>query len=77
MKKNTTTMQSETDWERIDSMKDEDIDFSDSPRLTDEFFAKSIIWKGLKPVRRKDQITLESTARLSIISKLKAPAIRR
>ena len=58
MKKNDITRQSETDWVRIRNMKDEDIDFSDIPPLTDEFFARAIIRKGLKPVRRKDQLTL-------------------
>ncbi len=33
--------QSETDWDRIDRMTDEDIDMSDIPPLDDEFFAKA------------------------------------
>lgn len=32
---------SETDWDRIDSMRDEDIDFSDSPEMTDEQFKRA------------------------------------
>lgn len=32
---------SETDWARIDSMTDEEIDTSDIPPLEDEFFAKA------------------------------------
>jgi uncharacterized protein (DUF4415 family) len=32
---------SRTDWDRIDAMSDEDIDTSDIPPLTDEFFAKA------------------------------------
>ncbi len=32
---------SETDWERIDAMADEEIDVSDIPPLDDEFFAKA------------------------------------
>lgn len=58
MKKNYTLKKSETDWERIRNMKDEDIDYSDIPPLTPEFFANGIVRKGLKPVNRKDQITL-------------------
>ncbi len=58
MKKNSTLKKSETDWERIRNMKDEDIDYSDIPPLTPEFFADGIVRKGLKPVNRKDQITL-------------------
>jgi len=32
---------SRTDWDRIDAMSDEDINTSDIPPLTDEFFAKA------------------------------------
>ncbi len=32
---------SETDWERIDQMTDEEIDTSDSPPLEDDFFARA------------------------------------
>lgn len=32
---------SETDWEALDAMSDEDIDFSDIPPLGDEFFARA------------------------------------
>jgi hypothetical protein len=32
---------SKTDWDRIDAMKDEDIDTSDIPPLSEEFFAKA------------------------------------
>lgn len=39
-------------------MKDEDIDFSEIPRTTPEFWANGIVRKGLKPVNRKDQLTL-------------------
>lgn len=42
-----------TDWKRIDAMKDEDIDFSDIPELTPEFFRNAIVWRGTK-----QQITL-------------------
>jgi uncharacterized protein (DUF4415 family) len=39
-------------------MKDEEIDFSDIPRTTPEFWAKAVVRKGLKPVFRKQQVTL-------------------
>ena len=42
-----------TDWKRIDAMRDEDIDFSDSPKLGPDFFANAILWPG-----PKKQITL-------------------
>ena len=34
---------SETDWNRIDSMKDEDIDLSDIPEMGDEFFKNATV----------------------------------
>ncbi|MBF0410121.1 MAG: BrnA antitoxin family protein [Candidatus Riflebacteria bacterium] len=33
-----------SDLERIDSMKDEDIDFSDSPELDESFFSRAVIF---------------------------------
>lgn len=45
--------QSMTDWKRIDAMRDEDIDLSDSPELGPDFFANAILWPG-----PKRQITL-------------------
>jgi uncharacterized protein (DUF4415 family) len=41
MKGNVMSNTSRTDWDRIDAMSDEDIDTSDIPPLTDEFFAKA------------------------------------
>ncbi len=39
-------------------MTDGEIDFSDIPRTTPEFWARGIVRKGLKPVVRKNQLTL-------------------
>ncbi len=39
-------------------MKDSEIDFSDIPPITPEMFAKSIVQRGLKPVVRKEQLTI-------------------
>ena len=41
MKADTMNNMSKTDWERIDAMCDEDIDTSDIPPLTAEFWAKA------------------------------------
>ena len=41
MKENDMSNTSKTDWARIDAMTDEDIDTSDIPPLTDEFFANA------------------------------------
>ncbi len=44
---------SKTDWARIKSMKDKDIDYSDIPELNDDFFDEAVIWPG-----KKKQITI-------------------
>jgi uncharacterized protein (DUF4415 family) len=49
---------SQTDWKRIDLMKDEDIDFSDNPEATQEMFAHGILRRNFKVVPRKMALTL-------------------
>jgi uncharacterized protein (DUF4415 family) len=44
---------SHTDWQRVDKMKDKDIDFTDIPELGPEFFKRATRWPGIKK-----QITL-------------------
>ncbi len=57
--KNTRTIEnSATDWTRIDAMRDEDIDFSDSPELTPEMFARAIVRRGVQRRPKKVQLTL-------------------
>ena len=58
MSKSTTSNKSLTDWERIDAMNDEDIDFSDIPELTPEMFAKAVVKRGLKITPNKAQLTI-------------------
>jgi uncharacterized protein (DUF4415 family) len=67
MRKNSTLRKSKadrldhtdhTDYERLDSMKDEDIDFSDSPEITPEMFARAVLRRNFKPIPRKKQLTL-------------------
>ena len=58
MKKSATSKKSRTDWRRVDALKDKDLDFSDIPEITPEMFARAVIRRGLKPVPRKEQLTL-------------------
>ena len=58
MKKKHISPKSQTDWQRVDKLQDNEIDFSDNPEVTAEMFAKAILRKGLKPVIRKSQVTL-------------------
>ena len=39
-------------------MKDHQIDFSDAPEQTPEMFARAVVRRGLKPLPRKQQLTL-------------------
>jgi uncharacterized protein (DUF4415 family) len=58
MKKKLTSPKSQTDFARLDKMKDEDIDYSDAPKITPEMFAKAVVRRGgIKP-RVKKQVTL-------------------
>ncbi len=58
MKNSRTYSKSRTDWARLDALKDDDIDLSDTPEITPEMFAKAVVRRGLKPVSPKAQITL-------------------
>ena len=58
MKKKHISQKSQTDWDRVDKLRDKDINFSDNPEVTPEMFAKAVLRKGLKPVARKTQVTL-------------------
>jgi uncharacterized protein (DUF4415 family) len=48
MKDNNIVNISKTDWVRVDAMTDEDIDTSESPVLTKQFFARAKPWSPLK-----------------------------
>jgi uncharacterized protein (DUF4415 family) len=51
--KGSTKKRSRTDWKRVDSLRDADIDYSDIPKLEADFFSQAVLWPG-----RKRQITL-------------------
>lgn len=44
------TADSQTDWERINAMQDEDIDLSDIPDMTEEQMARAVLRVNGKPV---------------------------
>ena len=44
---------SRTNWARVDSIPDEEIDYTDNPKLGEDFFAEAVRWPG-----PKQQITL-------------------
>jgi uncharacterized protein (DUF4415 family) len=50
MKEGVMSNTSRTDWSRIDAMTDDDIDTSDIPPLTDEFFSKAKLRMPSSPI---------------------------
>jgi uncharacterized protein (DUF4415 family) len=58
MKKPAISSKSRTDWKRVDTLPHKKIDFSDTPELTPEMFARAVVRRGLKPVLRKKQLTI-------------------
>jgi hypothetical protein len=48
-----TPNKSQTDWDRLEAMTDEDIDLSDCPEITPELFAKSVVRRGLPSAKNK------------------------
>lgn len=48
MSKSTTSPHSLTDWERLDKLTDEEIDFSDLPEVSTEMFAKGVVRRKVK-----------------------------
>ena len=55
-----TSSNSQTDWQRLDAMTDEEIDFSDCPEITPEMFAKAVLRNGLPVTSTKTQIPIDS-----------------
>ncbi len=49
---------SQTDWQRLDAMTDQDIDLSDCLEITPELFAKAVVRRGLPAAKNKAQVTL-------------------
>ena len=58
MSKKNTLERFGTDTERLRNMKDEDIDFSDIPPITEEMWEKGVWRKGFKPTPKKNQDNL-------------------
>jgi uncharacterized protein (DUF4415 family) len=58
MNKPSSSKASKTDWKRVDAMRDEDIDLSDSPEVTPEMFAAAVVRRGLVAAPPKEQVTL-------------------
>jgi uncharacterized protein (DUF4415 family) len=57
MKKKDLEKRSQTDWVRLNAMRDEDINFSDRPELGDAFFRDAVL--RLPPPKAKVCIRLD------------------
>jgi hypothetical protein len=53
---NDMNISSRTNWEKVDSLTEEEIDTSDIPPLTKEFFSKSRWWKPVAPLNVSVQV---------------------
>jgi len=62
MNADTTNNTSKTDWAKIDAMSDEDIDTSDIPPLTSDFWAKAQLRKPKSAIATSVQIDPETFA---------------
>lgn len=49
-----------SDMARVEKMRDEDIDYSDSPPVTEAQIKRAIVRQGLKPVERKTRKTKQA-----------------
>lgn len=56
MSKNIMNNTSETNWAKLDALSESEIDTSDIPPLTEEFFNKSRWWKPVSPLNVIEEI---------------------
>ncbi len=73
MNKNYTTKGSETNWERLETMQDKDIDFSDIPEITEDQFKKAKLRFGGKPIQ-KGKVRVNILLDANIVAYFKAQA---
>jgi uncharacterized protein (DUF4415 family) len=59
MNDNNTVNTTKTDWARVDAMTDAEIDTSDSPVLTEQFFARAKPWSAVK-AQSKIAVTVDA-----------------
>ena len=55
MSKSFSSKASQTDWERINAMSDEEIDLSDIPEVTEEQMKRAVLRVGGKAVERSQR----------------------
>ena len=73
MNNNYTTKDSETNWERLETMQDKDIDLSDIPEITEDQFKKAELRFGGKPTP-KGKVRVNILLDAKIVAYFKAQA---
>jgi len=59
MKKSNTSRKDGTDYERLRTMRDEDIDFSEIPPITDEMFARGVVRPPISVTHPREEFKLK------------------
>ena len=59
MKKSNTSKKDGSDYERLRTMRDEDIDFSEIPPITDEMFARAVVRPPLSVTHPREEFKLK------------------
>ncbi len=59
MKKSSTSKKHGTDYERLRTMRDEEIDFSEIPPITDEMFARGVLRPPLSVTHPREKFTVK------------------
>jgi uncharacterized protein (DUF4415 family) len=59
MKKSSISKNCGTDFERLDAMADEDIDFSEIPEITEEMFARGVVVPPVNVREPREQMILK------------------
>jgi uncharacterized protein (DUF4415 family) len=70
---NNSTKDSETNWERLEAMQDNDIDLSDIPEITEDQFKKAKLRFGGKPIQ-KGKVRVNILLDAKIVAYFKAQA---
>ncbi len=73
MSKNSSSKTSQTDWEHIDALQDEDIDLSDIPEITEEQMTQAVLRVGGHKVP-KGQVRVTMFLDAAIVAYFKAQA---
>jgi uncharacterized protein (DUF4415 family) len=73
MSKKPISESSRTDWPRLDAMRDEDIDLSDIPEVTEEQMARAKLRVGGKPVPR-GKVRIDLLLDAEVVAYFKAQA---